>query len=83
MFDSGKNNKQHNLLLPDMRLIALPPFPARFPPERDWAYSAILFCTPVGPNSLTEARCRLVLLTSGQPGPAKYPLQNHGQLMYK
>jgi len=54
-------------VLHDMRLIALPPFPARPPPERDWAYSAILFCTPAGPSSLAEARCRLVLLTSDQP----------------
>ena len=77
----GAPSSWRSHVLHDMRLITLPPLPARFPPERDWAYSAILFCTPVGPSFLTEAKCRLVLLTSGQP--AKYPLQNHRQLMYK
>ena len=59
-------------VLHDMRLIAKPPLPARFPPERE-AYSAVLFCTPVGPSFSTEAKCRLALPTPGQP--AKYLLK--------
>ena len=67
-----KNNRQADLAAA---------FPARPPPERDWACSALLCCTPAGPSSLTKARCRLVLLTSDQP--ATYLLHNHRQLMYK
>ena len=68
-------------VLPDMRLAALLPFPARPPPERDWTCSALLCCTSAGPSSLTKARCSLVLLTSVHP--ATYLLHNHRQLMYK
>ena len=48
-------------------LIALPPNPVRFPPERRWACGTVLCRTPVGPDLPTEARCRLALLTTGHP----------------
>ena len=54
-------------------LIALPPLPARFLPERDCACGAVLCCTPVGPSLSTEAKCRLALPTPGQP--AEYLLK--------
>ena len=48
-------------------LTALPPRPARFPPERGWACNDVSCYMPVGLSLRTEARCRLLLHTPNQP----------------
>ena len=48
-------------------LTALPPRPARFPPERGWACNDVSCHMPVGLSLRTEAKCRLLLHTPNQP----------------